>query len=302
MTHPLFSPLPAHQLRHGDKVLDLSTPQVMGILNVTPDSFSDGGRYNSVQTALTQAQAMVAAGASIIDIGAESTRPNASLISDDEQLARLSDIVPAIRKAYPDVWLSIDTSSPVVMQAMHALGADIWNDVRGLTQAGAAQMAARLDIPVVIMHGRGEPTTMNGLATYRDVLTEVMSELQARIDGALTAGVTRRNVIIDVGMGFAKEYQHHIVLMRALNRLMQMGYPMLFVVSRKRFLGEVLSNTGLPALQNHTAHDRDGVGAAAALLAVQQGASIIRTHDVAGVVQALALWEQLATAGAKERH
>ncbi len=290
----LFMPLPAHQLRHNHKTLELSVPQVMGILNVTPDSFSDGGHFVHVDKALAHVQSMIDDGASIIDIGAESTRPNAQAVSDDEQLVRLSQIVSAIRQTFGDSWISIDTSSPVVMAQMHKLGADIWNDVRGLTQQGAAQMAAQLDVPVVIMHARGEPDTMNQLAHYKNVHAEVIKELSVRIDGALQAGVRRDNIIIDVGMGFAKNFEHHKVIMRELTAFMQLGYPMLFGVSRKRFLGEVLTQTGLKKYQNHAISERDGVGAAAALLAVQQGASIIRTHQVAGVVQALALWQQLS--------
>lgn len=281
------------KLSHADKVLDLSRPQVMGILNVTPDSFSDGGRYTQLDSALAHARAMIDAGASIIDIGAESTRPHASHVSSDEELARLSPIVKAVRSTHPDVWISIDTSSPKVMTAMAALGADMINDVRGLSRAGAAEAVAALNLPVVIMHSRGEPDTMNQLANYTDVIAEVSRELGARIDHARLHGVCPNNIIIDIGMGFAKNYAHHVCLMRELGSFLKLGYPMLFGVSRKRFLGEVLSHTALPHWQAHKPNDRDGVGAAAALMAVQAGARIIRTHNVAEVKAALALYEQL---------
>lgn len=195
---PLFQPLPAYSIRVRDKTLDLSKPQIMGILNVTPDSFSDGGQFDAIDSAVSRAQEMIAAGASIIDIGGESTRPNAEAVATDEEIARVIPVVKAIRAHFGDeVWLSIDTSSPQVMEAAFAAGADIWNDVRALKREGAAAMAAKLDIPVMLMHMRGEPTTMTSLAQYEDVVSEVMTELAARVKEVTSLGVKRANIILD---------------------------------------------------------------------------------------------------------
>lgn len=276
------------------KSLNLAQPHVMGILNVTPDSFSDGGRYTHLYAALQHCEQMLAEGVSIIDIGGESTRPNASPVSEEEECARVVPVVEAIRQRFGEsVWLSIDTSSPKVIEQAVEAGADIWNDVRALSREGAPEMAAKLGIPVVLMHMRGEPTTMNSKAAYADVVTEVMAELHERIDSALEAGVSRDNMIIDPGFGFAKDYEHHKALFNQMTSLHQMKLPILFGISRKRFLGEVLNKSEVAVFEGHSATDRDGVGMAAALLAVQQGASIIRTHNVALTMQGLSLWQQL---------
>lgn len=276
------------------KQLDLSQPHIMGILNVTPDSFSDGGRFNSVENALAHCEQMLQQGATIIDIGGESTRPNASPVTEDEECSRVVPVVEAIRQQFGDeLWLSIDTSSPKVIEQATQAGADIWNDVRALTRTGAPQMAAKLDVPVVLMHMRGQPTTMNAKASYQNVLQEVIAELEQRIDCAVQAGVKLSNIIIDPGFGFAKNYDHHKTLLNQLSELHQLQLPILFGISRKRFLGEVLNRTDLPAFSEHQATDRDGVGMAAALLAFQQGASIVRTHNVGLTMQGLALWQQL---------
>ena len=276
------------------KQLDLSQPHIMGILNVTPDSFSDGGKFNSVENALAHCEQMLQQGATIIDIGGESTRPNASPVTEDEECSRVVPVVEAIRQQFgEELWLSIDTSSPKVIEQAVQAGADIWNDVRALTRTGAPQMAAKLDIPVVLMHMRGEPTTMNAKASYQDVLQEVMTELKQRINCAQQAGVKLGNIIIDPGFGFAKNYDHHKTLLNHLSELHQLQLPILFGISRKRFLGEVLNRTDLPEFSEHQATDRDGVGMAAALLAFQQGASIVRTHNVGLTMQGLALWQQL---------
>lgn len=279
---------------HG-KILDLSTPKVMGILNITPDSFSDGGRYHSVDLALAHAKAMIADGVDIIDIGGESTRPNAAQVGTDEELSRVIPVVQAIRSSCGDeIWLSLDTSNPAVMQAGIEAGADMINDVRALRRDGAAQMAASLGVPVVLMHSRGEPDTMNDLAVYDDVVKDVIEELTQSIAQAVMAGVAREQLLIDVGMGFAKTYEHHKVLMAHLDGFIQhFDLPMLFGVSRKRFLGEILQQSGVQNLQNHQPIDRDVIGAGMSLLAVQQGASIVRVHDVAKSVQMLSMWRQI---------
>lgn len=291
----LFQPLPTYKVISRDKILDLSKPHIMGILNVTPDSFSDGGQFNAIDKAVAHCQEMIAAGATIIDIGGESTRPNADTVATDEEINRVVPVVAAIRQQLGyDIWLSVDTSNPVVMQAAFDAGADIWNDVRALKREGAAEMAAKLGIPVMLMHMRGEPSTMNNLAHYDNVIEEVMVELTARIDEVTGIGVRRENIIIDPGFGFAKNYEHHLALLSQLTSLKLLGLPMMFGISRKRFLAEVLTKSGVEAVACTQAIERDAVGVAAALFAIQQGAGIIRTHNVAMTQQAVALWQQLS--------
>ncbi|MBK3392689.1 dihydropteroate synthase [Psychrobacter sp. M9-54-1] len=291
----LFQPLPSYKVTSRDKTLDLSQPHVMGILNVTPDSFSDGGQFTAIDSAITHAKDMIGAGATIIDIGGESTRPNAAIVATNEELQRVIPVVKAIRQQLGDgVWLSIDTSNPIVMQAAFEAGADIWNDVRALKREGAAKMAAKLDVPVMVMHMRGEPTTMNNLAQYDDVTKEVSTELTARIVEVTSLGVKREKIIIDPGFGFAKDYEHHRALLTQLDKLQTLGLPLMFGISRKRFLAEVLRKSGVEALANTQALERDAVGTAAGIFALQQGASIIRTHNVAMMQQAVTLWQQLS--------
>jgi dihydropteroate synthase len=293
----LFQPLPTYRIRSRNKVLDLSQPQVMGILNVTPDSFSDGGQFTAVDKALQHCKQLINEGATIIDIGGESTRPNAAPVATDEEVQRVVPVVTAIRQQLgemgQDIWLSIDTSSPTVMQAAFDAGADIWNDVRALRREGAAQLAAELNIPVMLMHMRGEPTTMNELAQYDEIVSDVSRELLARIEEVTCAGVKRENLIIDPGFGFAKDYEHHRALLTQLDKLQTLGLPLMFGISRKRFLAQVLTKSGVPAVATTQASERDAIGTAAGLLALQQGASIIRTHNVAMMQQAAALWQQL---------
>ena len=300
---PLFSPLPSFNISSRGKHLDLSIPHIMGILNVTPDSFSDGGRFNAVDSAVTHCKEMLAAGATIIDIGGESTRPNAQAVATAEEIQRVIPIVKAIRQQCGEkVWLSIDTSSPEVMQAAFHEGADIWNDVRALKREGAAAMAAQLDIPVMLMHMRGEPTTMNNLAHYDDVISEVSAELKSRTDEVVRLGVKRDNIIIDPGFGFAKNYEHHCALLTQLDKLQALGFPIMFGISRKRFLAEVLTKSAIAAVADTQAWERDAAGTAAGIFALQQGASIIRVHNVAMMQQAVALWHQLADYEKGKKH
>ena len=291
----LFQPLPSYKISSRDKTLDLSQPHIMGILNVTPDSFSDGGQFNAVDKAVAHCQQMIEEGATIIDIGGESTRPNADAVGTAEEMQRVVPVVRAIRQQCgEDIWLSIDTSNPEVMKAAFDAGADIWNDVRALKREGAAVLAAELDIPVMLMHMRGEPTTMNNLAHYDDVISDVRAELLSRIDEVTRIGVKREKIIIDPGFGFAKDYEHHCALLSQLSRLQALGLPMMFGISRKRFLAEVLSKSGVEVVATTNAVDRDVVGTAAGIFALQQGAGIIRTHNVAMMQQAVALWRQLS--------
>lgn len=292
----LFQSLPSYTITVRNKNLDLSQPQVMGILNVTPDSFSDGGQFNAIDSAVTHAQEMIATGATIIDIGGESTRPHAQAVATQEEIQRVIPVVKAIRQQCgDDIWLSIDTSNPQVIETASAVGADIWNDVRALKREGAAAMAAKLDIPVMLMHMRGEPTTMTGLADYEDVVSEVILELVERIDEVVSLGVKRDKIIIDPGFGFAKDYEHHCALLTQLDQLQHLNLPLMFGISRKRFLAEVLNRSHVESFQDSKATERDITSTAAGLFALQQGASIIRTHNVAMMQQVVALWQQLTT-------
>ena len=272
-------------LNCGSVQLDLFTPQIMGILNVTPDSFSDGGQFNQLDAARSQAEQMFADGARIIDIGGESTRPNAAAVSEQEELDRVLPVVEALIAAWSGsgMLLSIDTSSPVVMLEAHARGAHLWNDVRALTRPNALQTAADLAIPVVLMHLRGEPSTMNQLAVYDDLLPELMCELQQRVGAALSMGILPQNIIVDPGFGFAKNTQHNLQLLQQFEVLQQLGFPILAGLSRKRFIGDVLKQP--------QATERDIGSAAAHLLCVQKGARIIRTHNVAITQQMLSIWQ-----------
>lgn len=291
----LFKALPKYYIKSRFKVLDLSYAHIMGILNTTPDSFSDGGQFNAVDKALEHCKQMIASGATIIDIGGESTRPNAEAVETKEEIQRVIPVVKAIRDhCGHNIWLSIDTSNPDVIQAAFESGADMWNDVRALKRNGAAAMAAKLEIPVILMHMRGEPSTMNDLAVYDDVVDDVVSELRERIDEAVSFGVKRDKMIIDPGFGFAKNFEHHCALLTKLTRLQTLDLPILFGVSRKRFLAEILKNSSIESLQSTQALERDAVGMAAGLLALQQGASIIRTHNVAMMQQAVTLWQQMS--------
>ena len=279
-------------LKYHNKALDLSAPKIMGVLNVTPDSFSDGGRFNTPDNALRHADEMMR-WVDIIDIGGESTRPNAPSVATETELDRVIPVVQTLRAEFgDDVWLSLDTSNPAVMEQGIRAGADMVNDVRGLRQDGACDVVSCLDCPVVIMHSRGEPDTMNDLAVYDDVVSDVISELHTTVHNALNAGVRRENIVIDVGMGFAKNHAHHVALMQSLDSIItHFDLPMLFGVSRKRFLGEILDAFTLT--QNHSPSDRDIIGTVAHLLAIQKGVSIVRVHDVAYMAQAIKMWQTL---------
>ncbi len=276
-------PLPQSQLSCGRFQLDLSQPQVMGILNVTPDSFSDGGQHHQKDQAIQHALQMIEDGASIIDIGGESTRPNASPVALEEELRRVIPVVEALSKY--DVIMSIDTSQPEVMRAAVQAGAHIWNDVRALTRPQALETAAELNIPVVLMHMRGEPTNMNQLDQYDDVTEEVIQELQQRLDQAIAVGIKPENIIIDPGFGFAKNAQQNFQLLNEFWKLNRMGYPILSGLSRKRFIGEALN--GVPAQER-------AVGSVTGhLLSIQQGASIVRAHDVKATSDAIKVWKMM---------
>ena len=210
-------PLPKRVLHCGLLSLDLSKPHIMGILNVTPDSFSDGGSHNGKEQAVAHALQMIADGASIIDVGGESTRPGASMVAVQEEIQRVIPVVEQL--AQHNVVISVDTSQPEVIKAAIEAGAHIWNDVRALTRPLALQTAAELNIPVIIMHMRGEPTTMNNLDQYNDVTLDVIAELQQRIDAVINAGIKAENILIDPGFGFAKNAEQNLKLLQQLQQL-----------------------------------------------------------------------------------
>jgi len=273
-------PLPKQTLQCKDVSLNLARPHIMGILNVTPDSFSDGGKYKHKEQALQYALQMIRDGATIIDIGGESTRPGATPVSVKEELQRVIPVVEAL--AQHDVIISVDTSDPEVIRQAVKKGAHIWNDVRALSRPDALAVAAELDIPVVIMHMRGEPTTMNQLANYEDVVEEVLRELTVRVEAAIAAGVRADNIIIDPGFGFAKNVSHNLKLLQDFWRLNELGYPILSALSRKRFIGE--------ALEGAEVKDRVIGSVTAHLLSIQQGASIVRVHNVKATSDAIKIW------------
>ena len=279
-------PLLPHVWTFGDLKLDLSQPHVMGILNVTPDSFSDGGRHNQKEDAVARALEMMAEGATVIDIGGESTRPGAAAVEVEEEIHRVVPVVEALSKH--NVILSIDTSQPEVIRAAVQAGAHIWNDVRALTRPNALQTAAELNIPVIIMHMRGEPTTMNNLDQYEDVTVDVIRELSQRVQDALDVGVKAENIMIDPGFGFAKNAQQNLQLLNEFYKLTEMGYPILSALSRKRFIGTVLDGA---------APQERAVGSATAhLLSIQQGACMVRAHDVKATADAIKVWQAMQMA------
>jgi dihydropteroate synthase len=261
--------------------LDLSRVAVMGILNVTPDSFSDGGLFLARKNAVARAREMVAQGAVILDVGGESTRPGARPVSVDEELERIVPVVETIAKELP-VPISVDTSKPEVMRAAVDAGASFINDVYALRMEGALAAAAALGVPVCLMHMQGEPRVMQTDPRYADVVTEVLGFLGERIRDAQHAGVELARIVIDPGFGFGKTLEHNISLLRSLDRFDSLGVPVLVGLSRKSMIGKAL---GLPVEQ------RLHASVALALMAVQNGARIVRVHDVVETVQAIRMWE-----------
>lgn len=258
----------------GNRVLDLAHPQVMGILNVTPDSFSDGGRFRQRDEALRHAAAMVAAGASLIDVGGESTRPGALQVSADEELQRVAPVVEAIA-AELDVIISVDTSCPQVMRESARLGAGLINDVRSLRREGTLQAAAESGLPVCLMHMQGEPETMQKSPHYDNLLAEVQAFFAKRMAACAAAGIDAERIILDPGFGFAKNLQHNLSLFKHMQVLHGFARPLLVGVSRKSMIGQTLGRE---------VDQRLAGGLALAALAVAKGACILRVHDVAETV------------------
>ena len=275
------------QINFAGRVLDMSGCHVMGILNVTPDSFSDGGRYNTVEIALARAREMVADGAAFIDVGGESTRPGATPVSVEEELERVCPVVEAIARDL-DVVVSVDTSSPQVMAEVVKLGAGMINDVRALQRDGAPEVVASAGVPVCVMHIQGEPDTMQDDPRYRNVRREVSSFLTERMRVIEKAGVRPDNIILDPGFGFGKSPQHNLQLLASLEQLQLLGHPMLVGMSRKSMLGHI---TG------RDVSERLPASLAAATISAMKGASIIRVHDVRETVDAVKVVTAMEEAG-----
>lgn len=268
----------------------LDHPIVMGVLNVTPDSFSDGGTYLDADKAIARAASLVEEGAGIVDVGGESTRPGAAAVSAQEELDRVLPVIEGIVARF-DIPVSIDTSKAQVMLAAVNAGAAIINDVYALRQAGTLAAAAATNAAVCLMHMQGEPANMQENPRYDDLVGEISAFLSARLDACKSAGIGNDRLLIDPGFGFGKNDRHNIELLAKLDQFTVLGVPMLVGLSRKRSLGN---------LTGRSAVERTEVGLAAAVIAVEKGARIVRTHDVAGTVDALKLVQAVRQAGIKE--
>lgn len=278
----------------GRRALSLETPQVMGILNVTPDSFSDGGQLFGRQLDLTQvlkrAETMVAAGATLLDVGGESTRPGAAAVSEQQELDRVVPAVEALVREF-DVVVSVDTSTAVVMTESAKAGCGLINDVRALQRPGALQAAAGTALPVCLMHMQGQPQDMQQAPRYQDVVEEVMSFLRQRMQACQQAGVSADRLMIDPGFGFGKTQQHNLLLLKQLQRFQQLGVPLLAGISRKSMIGAVLDKP---------VDERLYGSLAAAVLALSQGAWILRVHDVAATQDVVKVCQAVMSATADQ--
>jgi dihydropteroate synthase len=253
----------------------------MGIVNVTPDSFSDGGRFLDLDAALAHALRLIEAGADILDIGGESTRPGAAPVDEAQEVARVVPLIAALR-ASSGIPISIDTMKPAVAQAAVAAGATIWNDVAALRAPGSTGVAAELGCRVILMHMQGEPRTMQAAPHYDDVVAEVCAFLAERAEAAMAAGVARDAIWLDPGIGFGKTLSHNLTLLAHLDAIVALGFPVLLGASRKSFLGRIAPVAG---------DSRLGGSLAAALAGAAAGVAAVRVHDVAETVQALRVWE-----------
>lgn len=264
-------------LKANNKSLDLSQPQVMGILNVTPDSFSDGGKFDTVDNALTQAKRMIEAGVTIIDIGGESTRPGAPDVALEEELQRVIPVITAIRQ-HSDVWISIDTSKAEVMRQAIAAGADIINDVRALQEPGALDVAAQAGLPICLMHMQGQPRTMQANPHYEDLVKEVGEFLLERVEACEQVGIKREQLILDPGFGFGKTLEHNYHMLAHLEAFHQFGLPILAGMSRKSMLFKLLDKAPAECI---------AASVSCATIAAMKGAQIIRVHDFEQTLDAM---------------
>ncbi|MDF1779852.1 MAG: dihydropteroate synthase [Alcanivoracaceae bacterium] len=272
-----------HILQCAARTLDLSAPVVMGVLNVTPDSFSDGGRFTERDAALRQVQKMLADGAAIIDVGGESTRPGAAVVSAQQELDRVIPVVEQISARF-DTIISLDTSTPEVMRAGAAAGAGLINDVRALGRDGAVQAAKDVGLPVCLMHMQGRPSTMQSAPSYQHVVDEVLAFLVERIDACVDAGIAREALLIDPGFGFGKTDQHNLALLAQLENFAALGLPVLAGLSRKSMIGRLL---------DRPVEDRLIGSVALALMAIERGAKVLRVHDVKETMDAVRLWQAM---------
>ncbi len=269
----------------GGRALALDRPRVMGIVNVTPDSFSDGGAHDTTEAAIAHGLRLMAEGADLLDVGGESTRPGAAPVPVDEELRRVIPVIEALA-AQTALPISVDTSKPEVMRAAVAAGAGLVNDVHALRREGALDAVAALGVPVVLMHMQGEPGAMQDAPVYDDLVAEVHRFLAERIFAAEMAGIDRKRIVVDPGFGFGKTTAHNLALLAQLQRIGELGAPVLAGLSRKRSIGEI---TG-----RETPADRVAGSLAAHLIAAQNGARILRVHDVAPTVDALKVWSAVA--------
>lgn len=275
-------------LRCGSHTLDLTTPVVMGILNVTPDSFSDGGKFAEHQRAVEHSLAMIEAGAGLIDVGGESTRPGAAAVSEEEEIRRVVPIVEALSRHAPSIPVSVDTSKAAVIRASVQAGAAMINDVRALRDDGALQAAAQSSAAVCLMHMQGEPRTMQSDPRYADVVTEVRDFLAERIAACEAAGIARDRIVADPGIGFGKRLEHNLKLLAALPELATLRVPLLVGVSRKSMFATLL---GRPVEQ------RMAGGLAVAVTSLMAGVQLLRVHDVAETVDAVKVVTALKQSG-----
>ncbi|MEO8001867.1 MAG: dihydropteroate synthase [Arenimonas sp.] len=272
------------QLNCAGKILSFDIARVMGIVNVTPDSFSDGGQHGTAEAAIEHGLRLASEGADLLDIGGESTRPGAKEISEAEELQRVIPVIEALAKQI-NIPIAIDTSKPGVMRAAINAGASIINDVFALRRDDALDVAAELKVPVILMHMQGEPGSMQSAPHYDDAVAEVHSFLTQRIFACEMAGISKKNIVIDPGFGFGKTLEHNLALLAQLQRFVEMGVPVLAGLSRKSMIG---------TLTGRDVNDRIYGSVAAALIAAQNGAKIIRVHDVAATVDALKIWNAVA--------
>ncbi|EJP27116.1 dihydropteroate synthase [Haemophilus sputorum HK 2154] len=268
------------------RLLDLRQVQIMGILNFTPDSFSDSGKFFSLDKALVQVEKMLNDGAYIIDIGGESTRPNAPIVSEAEELDRVIPLIEAVRQRF-DCLISVDSSKPVVFREAARAGVDMLNDIRALTESQALETAAELALPVCLMHMQGTPQTMQQAPHYDDLLDDVADFLNQRIFACLQAGIEQSHIILDPGFGFGKTVEHNFALLKHLNAFVASGFPVLAGLSRKSMIG---------AVTNQPVEKRLVGSVAGALLAAQNGAKILRVHDVEATADALKVWQAMQAA------
>ncbi|KAE9527442.1 dihydropteroate synthase [Testudinibacter aquarius] len=274
------------KISHQNRTLDLSLPKIMGILNFTPDSFSDSGQFYQLDKALYHVEQMLADGADIIDIGGESTRPMAAEVSLEQELQRVVPLVEAVRQRF-DCWISVDTSKALVMREAAKVGMNLINDIRALQEHNALQTAVTLDLPVCIMHMQGQPRTMQAAPHYQNVVAEVTDFLRQRAQQCIAAGIKQTHLIVDPGFGFGKSLQHNYQLLQQLQVFSELGYPVLAGVSRKSMIGQLLDK---PVEQRMVG------SVAATLLAAINGASILRVHDVAAMADALKVWQAMQQA------